>query len=113
LLFAGPPRGARKQLRLRFNDAPPFVRRPIPSTMPVGDAVETWRTKLGIAGTPSLHDLDKAQGLKFPDRWRNRVAVNAVVVEVGICDRQSAVVIAAVIRQFDLQAIEHPARRQA
>jgi hypothetical protein len=84
------------------------------------------RTALGIdAGEPeeirpsqvactwfaALGDLYKAKGLQFADGGRDRVTIDPVFHELAIGDRQPAVVVAAMVRKLDADAIKDLMRR--
>jgi hypothetical protein len=68
---------------------------------------------LARARLAPLRHLDKPERLKLSDCRRYRVTVHAVFYEVLISDGQFPVVIAAVLRQFDLNSIKHAPRGQA
>ena len=55
------------------------------------------RPKLGVTGAATFGDFHKAKRLCLPNSRRNRVAMDAVALEVVIGDRQPAVIIATVI----------------
>jgi hypothetical protein len=65
------------------------------------------RPKLGVTGAATFRDFRKAKRRYLPNSRRNRVAMDAVALEVVIGNRQPAVIIATVIGALDLDAVEN------
>jgi hypothetical protein len=105
-------RSARERLG-PFNglDIAPIVGWTFNSRWPVGQPKQVRCAKFGIAGAAALGNLNKPERHAFPNSGTNCVAVNAVLMKVLIRDRQVAIVLAAVVRELDLEAIKHAARR--
>jgi hypothetical protein len=65
-----------------------------------------------VASAAALCDADKAQRFRFANGWRYGVMVDSVGTEILKSDGQAAVVVAAVMRQFDLDPRNDPMSRQ-
>ena len=88
-------------------DALPFVCRRGPPHMEISQPKFMRRPKLGVTGAATFRDFRKAKRRYLPNSRRNRVAMNAVALEVVIGHRQPAVIIATVIGALDLDAVEN------
>jgi hypothetical protein len=91
---------------------PPFVRAVARQALgrAIGEPEQVRGAILGIARPTGLGDLQKAQRDRFPDRWCDGMAVDAVGFKVVVGDRQLAVIGAAMARHLDLDAVEHAPR---
>jgi hypothetical protein len=69
--------------------------------------------KLGIAGTALLGDAQEAQRDGLPDGGSDTMPLDAVLVEVLIRDAQAGGLVAALIAQFDGDAVQYPTSREA
>jgi hypothetical protein len=74
--------------------------------MPVSQTEFVGLPKLGSPGYTLLGDLDKAKRHHFADCRIDRLAMNAVVDKVLICDRQLPIVRAPMVRHFNFEPIE-------
>lgn len=64
-------------------------------------------------GLPRWVTSNESECLQFPNGWGDRVAVNAVFLELCVGHWQAAVVVAAVVRQLNRDAIKHAMCGQA
>jgi hypothetical protein len=71
-----------------------------------------WLPPVGVAAPAVLCHFDEPKRAKFADRWCDGVPVNAVADEIVERHRQLAVVLSAMMRNFYLDAGEHPMCRQ-
>jgi hypothetical protein len=62
-----------------------------------GEPKQMRPSPFGITGPPCLRYLNKSQSDGLANSWRDRMAVNAVFLEVVISDRKAAIVCSAVI----------------
>ena len=62
---------------------------------------------LGIAGAPRFGDLDELERNRLADGWRYATPVDAVMLEVVVGDGQSAVIMATMLGELDLDPVEH------
>jgi hypothetical protein len=60
-----------------------------------------------------LGDDDEAEHLKFEQRRPDRTAPHAIALKVIVCDRQLAVILPAVVSEFNFDARERAMGRQA
>jgi len=65
------------------------------------------------ASESALGLLDEAQCERLADTGTDGVTIDAELFEVFVCDRELAVVVAAVLGKLDLDAIENPPPAQA
>jgi hypothetical protein len=87
-------------------DVPPLVR-PVAALIDGGSVCESEKVHLpqmAILRTTPLCHADKAKRLKLADCRADRMAMDAVFVKVVIGARQGAVIVAAVMTEFDLKA---------
>ena len=84
----------------------PFVRWAGAADREVGEPVQARRTKLTVARLAAFGHFEEAEYLAFADAWRDGILVDAVLDKMLVGDRQLAVVVAAVLRQLDLDAGE-------
>jgi hypothetical protein len=73
----------------------------------IGQTEQIGRPKFGIASATGLGDLYELERDQFPDSWSNPHPMNSVVLEIVIGDGESAIVSPAMVRELDLDAIEH------
>ena len=79
--------------------------------MPVCQTEVIWLAKISVARATTFGDFDKAKGDAFSYRWRDGVAIDSKFLELTECDWQSSIVVPAVVRMLDLQAIKNPPGR--
>ena len=68
---------------------------------------------LARARLAPLRHLKKTERLQLPDRGRDRLAMDSVFFELVVGDGQLAVVVAAMLRKLDADAIENAPSGQA
>jgi hypothetical protein len=89
-----------------FGDLAPFVGGLEIEGVAVGEAEEGWSAPFGVAGAALLGHFDEAEGDEFADGGCDCVVMQAVFDELYVGDREPAIVLAAVVGVFDLDAIE-------
>ena len=70
-----------------------------PAVVRERQSVQTWRVAFGVAAAATF-DGNEPKRLGFPNGWRDTHSRYAVVDEVVVGDRQSAVVVSTVVAQF-------------
>ena len=68
----------------------------------VGEPKLVRGTKLRITGASWLRHFQEAERDRFADCWRNCAAIHPVFLEIFVCNRQFAVIGAAVIHVLKL-----------
>lgn len=106
LLFSGCPRQGIRSLDI-LDAAPVMDRVGRAEAVDPREKEEVRQSKLSRAGPASLGHNEEAQRFKLPNGWRDGVAIDPVLHEMLIGDGQLAVVIAAVLRKLDADAIKH------
>ena len=71
-----------------------------------GETEQVWCPVLGIACSTVLGDFDESERDRLLDRRGDSVSMNAVGFKIVIGHRQLAIVLSAVMRQFDLDAAD-------
>jgi hypothetical protein len=79
--------------------------------MAVRESIKARATKLCISRPPTFSDFNETKRHDLAYRWSNRVTVYSKIDEVGIRDRQTAIVGAAMISKLDLDSLHHTSRR--
>src|SRR5262249_37071942 len=96
-------------------DLAPVMRRGIYTTIAsVRECQEeqTWLAILGIPPTTALCNADEAQRLCLAGRRCDLVMRDTVIDEILLRDRQPAIVVAAVVRVFDLESVDDSSGRK-
>ena len=106
-IAGGSARNFGERIGVSFGDLAPLIGRLEIEAVAVGEPEEGRSAPVGVAGATLSGDLDEAERDQLADGGCDRVAVYAVLNELGGGDRQSAVVLAAVVAVLDLDTGEN------
>jgi hypothetical protein len=75
--------------------------------MPVRQSKEIWLSKFSVTCATRFRDDDNSECQQLPDAGTNCVTMNAIFFKIIVSDRQTAVLFAAVVREFDFDPGEN------
>ncbi len=111
--FSGFAGRFRESSRIVFRELAPFIGGILPLRVFESQPEDVRRAKLGIARATRFRDFHEAQRHHFANGGPYGVPVDAVELKIIVSHRQFAVILAAMVREFDFDPRDYSMTRKA